>query len=112
LLSHALASVQAVIAGHAQAIQLRQANGEFLTNGTYRLAALLLENKLNNLRLKKDQNAAEMELMKYQADASNNLIVGLFGFQEKREDIHPTLDQITQIVSQLGDRGSTSWVSP
>jgi len=112
LLSQALVSAQGVIAGQAQANQLRQANGEFLTNGTYRLAALLIENRLNELRLKADRNAQEMELMKYQADASNNLIVGLFGFQEKREDTYPSLDLITQLVSQLGDSGATSWVSP
>jgi hypothetical protein len=112
LLGKALATTQAIIAGEAQANQLRQANGEFVTNETHRLAALLMDTKLNSYRLRVDQNAQEMELMKYQADASNNLMVGLWTFQERRNDMYPSLDLIAQLVSQLGDTGATSWVSP
>jgi hypothetical protein len=71
-----------------------------------------MDTKMNSYRLRIDQNAKEMELMKYQADASNDLMVGLWGFQERREDTYPTLDLIAQLVSQLGNTGATSWVSP
>ena len=53
-----------------------------------------------------------MQLMQYQADASNRLMVGLFEFQEKREDDYPSLDLVAQLVSQLGDAGATQWLTP
>jgi hypothetical protein len=111
LLSQAQGTTQSIVAGQAQANQLRQSNGEFLTNGTHRLAAMLVEAKLNALRLEQDRNAQDMELMKYQADASNNLMVGLFTFQERRDDMYPSLELIAQLVNQLGDTGA-SWISP
>jgi hypothetical protein len=64
------------------------------------------------LQLKQDQNAHEMKLIQYQIDTVNNLVVGLFGFQEKRTDEYPSVDAISNLVAQLGDTGATSWVQP
>jgi hypothetical protein len=101
-----------VIEGRARGNELRQSNGTFLSQGLHQLAALQTEIDFNNLRTQADQNAREMELMKYQVDTVNNLVVGLFGFQEKREDSYPALDLIAQLVSQMGDEGATSWITP
>lgn len=112
LLGRAMASTQAIISGKAQANQLRQSNGDFLTSGKHRLAAMVLDQKVKALVMKSGRNAEDIELMRYQADASNNLMVGLWTFQERRNDMYPSLDLIAQLVSQIGDRSATSWVSP
>ena len=71
-----------------------------------------MTSEMNRLRAKFDQNSFDMQLAKYQIDASNNLVVGLFGFEERRTDAYPSLEVLAQLTSQLGDQASTSWVSP
>jgi hypothetical protein len=50
-------------------------------------------------------------LMKYQLDERNKLIIGLYGFVERREDIAPRWEEFGKIVSGLGDSGG-GWISP
>ena len=40
------------------------------------------------------------------------LVIGRFAFQERRVDAYPSLEVMSQLCAQLGDSGSTSWVSP
>ena len=98
--------------GRARGIQLQQSHAEFLTNARHRLAALQMERAMNQVRMKMDQNAADMALIKYQIDTGNNMVIGLFGFQERRSDTYPALELMAQLCSQLGDNSATSWVSP
>lgn len=71
-----------------------------------------LEANLNRLRGLADTNAKEQQLYKYMVDTTNGIILGLFGFQERRNDVAPSLEVIAGLCSQLGNSGSTSWVSP
>jgi hypothetical protein len=57
------------------------------------------------------KHAEDMQLMKYMLDTRNNLLVGLYGFVEKREDIAPSWENLAQIVAGLGDAGG-GWISP
>ena len=52
-----------------------------------------------------------MKLMAYQLDERNKLLVGLYGFVERRNDIAPEFDQLVQIATGLGDAGG-GWVTP
>lgn len=54
----------------------------------------------------------EMQLYKYMTDTRNNIVIGLFGFEERRTDSYPSLEIMAQLCSQLGNSGSTSWVQP
>jgi hypothetical protein len=101
-----------VIDGRARGSQLQIANAEFLIGARERLAALSMQSTMNKVRTKMEQNAQDMALIKYQIDAQNNLIVGLFAFEERRNDTYPSLEILAQLCSQLGDSSSTSWVSP
>jgi hypothetical protein len=52
-----------------------------------------------------------MKLMQYWLSERNQLLVGLYGFVERREDIGPTFGEFAQIAAGLGDSGS-GWVTP
>ena len=57
------------------------------------------------------QHADGMKLMAYQLDERNKLLVGLYGFVERREDVGPSIDDLAKICTSLGDSGG-GWVSP
>jgi hypothetical protein len=52
-----------------------------------------------------------MKLMAYQLDERNKLLVGIYGFVERREDIAPKFDDLAKICTSLGDAGG-GWLSP
>lgn len=53
----------------------------------------------------------DMKLMAYQLDEQNKLLIGLYGFVERREDIGPSWDQFAKMAVALGDSGG-GWVTP
>jgi hypothetical protein len=52
-----------------------------------------------------------MKLMAYQLDERNKILVGLYGFVERRDDVYPSFENLTQVVTALGDSGG-GWVTP
>ena len=57
------------------------------------------------------KHAEDMQLMKYMLDTRNQLLVGLYGFVERRDDIPPSWENLSQVVAGLGDAGG-GWISP
>ena len=57
------------------------------------------------------QHEADMKLMAYQLDERNKLLIGIYGFVEKRDDVGPNFEAMTQVVTALGDAGG-GWVTP
>jgi hypothetical protein len=49
--------------------------------------------------------------MKYMLSERNQLLVGLYGFVERREDVAPKWEAMAQMVAGLGDAGG-GWISP
>lgn len=49
--------------------------------------------------------------MKYRMDERNKLLVGLFGFVERREDSYPGLGAMAQVTASLGESGGSAWRS-
>ena len=47
----------------------------------------------------------QQELLRYQLDERNKLLVGLFGFMERRTDSYPDLGMMAQLASALGEGG-------
>jgi len=52
-----------------------------------------------------------MELTRYQLDERNKLLIGLYGFVERREDVAPPFENLISICTGLGDSGG-GWVTP
>ncbi len=100
-----------------------------LIGGKERYAALLMQNaniladhrqkaivqkmnvavqRLDGWKLIADQNRA---LMAYQLDERNKLLVGLYSFVERRDDVAPEWKEMAQMISGLGDSAG-GWLSP
>ena len=52
-----------------------------------------------------------MRLMAYQLDERNKILIGLYGFVERRDDVPPSFESLTQLATGLGDAGG-GWVTP
>jgi len=57
------------------------------------------------------QHADAMRLMAYQLDERNKLLIGLYGFVERREDIGPKFEDLAKICAGLADSGG-GWLTP
>jgi hypothetical protein len=51
------------------------------------------------------------KLMAYQLDERNKLLIGLYGFVERRDDIGPEWQDAARMIAGLGDSGG-GWVTP
>jgi len=52
-----------------------------------------------------------MKLMAYQLDERNKLLIGIYGFVERRSDPGPSIDSLIAMCTGLGDSGG-GWVTP
>ena len=52
-----------------------------------------------------------MKLMAYQLDERNKLLVGIYGFVERRTDVGPSIEDLAKITTSLGDSGG-GWLTP
>lgn len=55
--------------------------------------------------------AENRALMAYQLDERNKLLIGLYSFVERREDISPEWKDMSTMIASLGDSGG-GWVTP
>jgi len=60
---------------------------------------------------RRGQHADAMKLMAYQLDTRNQLLIGLYGFVERRTDEGPSFKDLAQVCTALGDAGG-GWVTP
>ena len=63
------------------------------------------------LQTQRDVHESNMKLMSYFLAERNQMLVGLYGFVERREDTGPTFNDLTSVLVGLGDSGA-GWVSP
>lgn len=57
------------------------------------------------------QHEKDMKLMAYQLDERNKLLIGIYGFVERRTDVGPDFANLSQICVGLADSGG-GWLSP
>jgi len=57
------------------------------------------------------QHDQDMKLMAYQLDERNKLLIGIYGFVERREDVGPKFEAMAQVCTALGDSGG-GWLTP
>jgi tetrahydrodipicolinate N-succinyltransferase len=100
-----------------------------LLSGKERFSALLMQNastlaehkhkaileKMNTAikRLDGWQSIADQnrQLMAYQLDERNKLLIGLYSFVERREDVAPEWKDMATMIAGLGDSGG-GWLTP
>ncbi len=59
----------------------------------------------------KSVHADNMKLMAYQLDERNKLLVGLYSFVERREDVAPQWKDLSTMIAGLGDAAG-GWIQP
>ncbi len=111
LYSEEMATNGAELDGRARYTAIQLQRGQFLTDTRRQLALMRMQARLQRIQARLDIRDREDKLMAYQLDTRNNLIVGLFGFIERREDAYPSMESITKLVAGLGDAGG-GWVTP
>jgi len=70
-----------------------------------------MQSKLTRLEGWKSVHESNMALMKYQLDVRNNLLVGLYSFVERREDVGPEWKDMASMIAGLGDSAG-GWLTP
>jgi hypothetical protein len=86
-------------------------NAEAETTHRFRAIAQMMEISMARLQGLQGQHTDGMKLMAYQLDERNKLLVGLYGFVERREDVGPQFEELAKIATSLGDAGG-GWISP
>jgi hypothetical protein len=85
--------------------------GQYLVEVRSKCALTVMEARLKRSQGRMEVRDKENALMAYQLDARNQLIVGLFGFVERRSDEGPSIEDMTRLITGLGDAGG-GWVTP
>lgn len=86
-------------------------NARAIVEHRHRVIVELMNAKAARLAGLEKTHADNMRLMAYQLDERNKLLTGLYGFVEARTDVGPTIENLAQICTSLGDAGG-GWVTP
>ncbi|HUS97598.1 MAG TPA: hypothetical protein VMX97_12730, partial [Hyphomicrobiaceae bacterium] len=111
LLSELQDAVKGVLAGKERYSSLTMQNASTLAEHKHKIITEKMTENLARLDGQQKARDGNMELMAYQLDTRNKLLVGLYGFVERREDIGPEFGELTKICTSLGDSGG-GWISP
>ena len=99
---------------YEQQSNLRQrtiAGHEAKRTDVHREVVSLMNSYTARLQASASKHGEEMSLMARQLQVRNELLVGLYGFVESREDQAPQFSQLVSLATGLGDAGG-GWVVP
>ena len=100
-----------LVAGKNQFAALTAQNATALSDQRHRMVAERMNEEGVRMSGEQKKHEEDMALMAYQLGARNELLVGFFGFIERRDDVGPEMADLTKLVSSLGDSGG-GWISP
>ncbi len=86
-------------------------NADAMTSHRNKAIVELMNVYMARLEGQRGVHADNMKLMAYQLDERNKLMIGLYGFVERREDVGPSFKDLAQVCTALGDSGG-GWVTP
>jgi len=111
LLSELQSALTSLISGREKYSVLLMQNANTLAEHKHKAVLQLMDSSVRRLEGWKniaDQNRA---LLAYQLDERNKILVGLYAFVERREDIAPEWKDVAQMIAGLGDSGG-GWLTP
>ena len=87
--------------------------GQNVSLAEFRNQAIVTKMNSNVARLDgwKTVHADNMKLMAYQLEERNNLLIGLYSFVERREDVAPQWKDMASMIAGLGDAAG-GWITP
>lgn len=111
LLQQIQAALTGFLGGKERFSSLLMQNANVLSEHRHRAIAERMNTAVQRLDGWKSVAAENRQLMAYQLDERNKLIVGLYSFVERREDVAPEWKDQAQFIAALGDSGG-GWVTP
>jgi hypothetical protein len=104
-------AVKGFLTGKERFAAMTMANASTLADHRHRMVVEKMNMFVVRLGGLNEKNAENMKLMAYQLDERNKLMIGLYGFVERRDDIGPSIEDLAKIVTSLGDAGG-GWITP
>ena len=104
-------AVKGILNGKERYSALTMQNASTLADHKHRIILERMNTAATRLEGQRKMNTENLQLMKYMLDERNGLLMGLYGFVKDREDVGPSINDLTKMIAGLGDSGG-GWVSP
>lgn len=111
LLQQLQAALTGVLGGKERFSNLLMQNANVLSEHKHRAIVERMNTAAQRLDGWKSVADENRKLMMYQLDERNKLLVGLYSFVERRDDIGPAWQDAARVVASLGDAAG-GWVTP
>lgn len=111
LLQQLQAALTGVLGGKERFSTLLMQNAGTLAEHKHRAIVERMNTAVQRLEGWKSIAAENRALMAYQLDERNKLLIGLYSFVERREDIGPEWADMSKMIAGLGDSGG-GWIQP
>jgi hypothetical protein len=111
LLSQLQAALTSLMSGKERYAVLLMQNANTLADHKHRAIAEMVNAKVQRLEGWKGVAAENMRLMTYQLDERNKLLMAVYAFVERRQDIGPEWNDMAKMIAGLGDSGG-GWLTP
>jgi len=111
LLTQLQAALTALMSGKERYAVLLMQNANTLAEHKHRAIAEMVNVKVQRLEGWKSVAAENMRLMTYQLDERNKLLMAVYAFVERRQDIGPEWNDMAKMIAGLGDSGG-GWLTP
>ncbi len=104
-------AVKGILAGKTQYASLTMQNASTLADHQHKAIVEKMNEYVARLQGGRDVTAENQRLMAYQLDTRNNLLIGLYAFVERREDIGPKWNEMSSMIAGLADSAG-GWIQP
>lgn len=111
LLEQLQTALTGVLGGKERFSNLLMQNANILSEHKHRAIAERMNTAVQRLEGWKSVAAENRQLMAYQLDERNKLLIGLYSFVERREDIAPEWKDQATMIAALGDSAG-GWITP
>lgn len=111
LLQQLQAALTGLLGGKERFSTLILQNASTLSEHKHRAIVERMNTATQRLEGWKSVAADNRALMAYQLDERNKLLIGLYSFVERRDDISPEWKDMATMIASLGDSGG-GWVTP
>jgi hypothetical protein len=111
LLQQLQAALTGVLGGKERFSNLLMQNANILSEHKHRAIVERMNTAAQRLEGWKSVAAENRKLMAYQLDERNKLLIGLYSFVERRDDIAPEWKDMATMIASLGDSGG-GWITP
>jgi len=104
-------AVRGLLDGKKTYAALTMENASILTRQRHQMIIEMMNEVAFREQGGQKKHEESQKLLAYQLDERNKLLVGLYGFVERRSDIGPAVEDLAKICTSLSDSGG-GWLTP